>query len=431
MCGLKRRLHSRTIREQYEALNVFPEFVESRQDATRGEYGQSVAKMERVLDIVQSSVGPASMMSLATTIELAHQRSRAGLYEDALVPLQGQSFGEQGDMYSRLSQAAIHMREGRIEAALTAAEEATEMCEAQGQANMDLSAFPACYGTLGVCRALVGDADGSEEVLQMAARWSSDATSVLVAMGNLGSLHWSLAAGAEHANHAGKRQERLQEALAYWGDGVDHAVEAARDGTLGGDGGAAAAMCGVTGGGGDDGGMLGPGVKSRVIKNNNMSATADTEDGEEKGMFLEDRLKVDATLAEAYASVLCNMAVAHKALGAAEAASDELSAALMALEGHDGPVLGRVLAEMARSYTSNLQAVQAEGLFRTALDKLACPQADRDPRYMQEQVRARRDYGKLLSQWDKREGEAGKQEEEARVLEAKLVTPIDSAWLLF
>jgi len=413
-------MHSHVIREQYDALKVFPEFEEARADALSGRYTVSIPKVERVASIMQSNMGPASLMAIATEIELADQRSRAGDPRAALAGLDGKSFGPQGDAYMCLTRAVILLRGGDLDGALEAAERATSTCEAQSQADMDLSIFPACYGTLGVCRALVGDSDGSEEVLQMAARWSSDAVNVLVSMGNLGSLHWSAAVASGDDNTV--RTERIKEALAYWSEGTSHAIEIVMQGSLTDGAGAAASLCGVS----SDEGM--------VTKTNSSKQEGSGGDLSQ----LEEMLKSDAILAEAYASVLCSTAMAHKALGAGETASEALSAALKALEGHDGPVLGRVLAEMGRMYADNLQAVQAEGLFRSALDKLTSPRADGDIRFLCNEYEARQDYGKLLSQWDKREKDAEQQGSVAREVEAKLSehfpdydTTTVSTWLFY
>ena len=422
--AIRRSFHSVVIRNQYNHLEVFQEFTNARKYAKKGDYISSVSEMERVHDIVAQTVGNASPMYHAALMELSYVRSRAGLYVEAVEHLMKV---HPENLYCRLSEAAIHARHGNIEEAIAVAEQATELCEQQEQADMDLSAFPVCYGSLGMYRALSGDADGAEGALQMAARWSSDAPNVLISMGNLGAIQWHVAHLEEEGSE--KRNALIKEAEAYWSEGIDHASELITSGQLSDEGGAAA-LCGIAGDTQGDS-MLGPGMQATRVTPTSTDAHSDEQPMGDLGVAL----RADKHLAESYANVLCNLALIQESRGKGEQATDTLSSALKAVEVHDGPVLGRVLAAMGRSYAANLQAVQAEGLFRTALDKLSSPEADHDPRYASERAAVHRAYSALLSKWDRREGESGDQEALARALETTPTeaeaAPFDATWQFY
>lgn len=60
------------------------------------------------------------------------------------------------------------------------------------------------------------------------------------------------------------------------------------------------------------------------------------------------------------------------------------------------------------------QAVTAEGLFRSTLEKLALPLAVHDIRYQYEHALVKGSYGQLLCKWEKRESMGKAYKEEAK-----------------
>lgn len=128
-------------------------------------------------------------------------------------------------------------------------------------------------------------------------------------------------------------------------------------------------------------GMTGLGSKAlqvgRVTPSEIPVATGEGED-------LAARL-ADARYAAAYCGLLCNLAESNRLQGEADRQGDLVAAALKAVEGHTDsaavqPVLGRVLALAAAAHADASNAVTAEGLFRSAVDKLSGPAAGHDPR---------------------------------------------------
>ena len=96
-------------------------------------------------------------------------------------------------------------------------------------------------------------------------------------------------------------------------------------------------------------------------------------------------INAQAPFAAAYANVLCNLALAQLLLGDAPRRDECLSSAFKALEQHSDhalvhPTLGRVLVLAAVAHLSAAQAVTAEGLLRSALDRLSSSCAAHDIR---------------------------------------------------
>jgi hypothetical protein len=67
------------------------------------------------------------------------------------------------------------------------------------------------------------------------------------------------------------------------------------------------------------------------------------------------------------------------------------------------PLLGKILRQIAVFHMMNTQAIQSEGLFRSALEKLSSPLALHDSRFQFEKALTHGFYGQLLRKWDKRE----------------------------
>ena len=239
------------------------------------------------------------------------------------------------------------------------------------------------------------------------------------------------AAAGSSSSVEGWSERSAKEALSYWQEAL---LEASRpDG--GGDGAATSASAAGCAPPSPSSSPLGPGMEPKIVPSaTSASASASSPSspasassstaGLSADEVLAARLAADSQLATAYATVLCNCADAHAALGRPAEASAALSSALRALEPHKAalachPVLGRVLCAVAYSNMAASMAVTAEGLFRSALDKLQGPHALSDPRYQFERLAALGGYSILLSKWERRERDGAAMLAEAtRIFEA-------------
>lgn len=216
-------------------------------------------------------------------------------------------------------------------------------------------------------------------------------------------------------------QAAAREALLYWGDALE---EATRDPATGKGPGAASSMCGPL----SSADPLGPGMKAKTIPKSQLAASSagESEDkGREStaltdgkgsrvvptGVASSDALSTnlqDLNFAITYSTLLCNAAAAHHELQEKDKADSMLASALRALDPHKAnlashPALGRVLCSIAYINMSAAMAVTAEGLFRSAIDKLEGPYSCNDPRFRYERMIAMGGYSVLLSKWEKRE----------------------------
>lgn len=128
-----------------------------------------------------------------------------------------------------------------------------------------------------------------------------------------------------------------------------------------------------------------------------------------------------AEFASAYAHLLCNIAEGYEILGEAPKSAEKLSLALKALNGHENDMrtaltTARILRLIACVNMQGAQAVTAEGLFRSAEEKLVSPFAKNDPRQLFESSLVTGYYGQLLCKWDKREAKGKESLEEATKL---------------
>ena len=147
-------------------------------------------------------------------------------------------------------------------------------------------------------------------------------------------------------------------------------------------------------------GVAGPGVDPIYIKKNK-------EGNDNKKMDnLEYNLK-DVKFTIAYVTLLNNIADAHHVLDDMDSRRETLSSALKAIDSHKDniaciPILGRTLGQIAIDNVLSYQAVTAEGLFRSALDKFALSD-HHDNRNRYEKANILLAYGHLLLKWEKRE----------------------------
>jgi hypothetical protein len=126
-------------------------------------------------------------------------------------------------------------------------------------------------------------------------------------------------------------------------------------------------MCGPTSGNSNSNmGMTGLGDKERRVS---------VQDVEKVVIQYHNGGLHHVQFANAYSTLLCNLAEAYELTGNAPAASDHLSSALTALNTHvddvrSHPYFARPLRMIATAHMKVSHAVTAEGLYRSGLDKL-------------------------------------------------------------
>ena len=131
-----------------------------------------------------------------------------------------------------------------------------------------------------------------------------------------------------------------------------------------------------------------PANNNNTNANTTPATTATAMTMNQKLLQLEcPNLLQDIKFSISYATLLCNIAEAYMILHKKEEASQYLIAALHLLETHSvehsyiiSPYLGRVLGLIAYQHMQGSQAVTAEGLFRSAIEKFKNTDVLKDPR---------------------------------------------------
>lgn len=228
----------------------------------------------------------------------------------------------------------------------------------------------------------------------------------------------------------------IQFALDIWQESVQELVNAHSsnsDGsTAGAAAAAAAAMCGPMSTSSSSSsatigmtGLVGDEVRTVPSSSNTTAEETASSSTSAPRLALDEALRQDVDLALAYGHLLTNIAEAQDALNPQSSdASHTLSTALTVLTplSHlpvTQPVLARALKWVAFHHSRASQNVSAEGLYRSALDKLSAATgtttttghnsmiayAQHDARCQYEAVAARGLYAQVLQHWERREAQ--------------------------
>lgn len=233
------------------------------------------------------------------------------------------------------------------------------------------------------------------------------------------------------------RNRGTEEALSVWDEALMEALMEFDE---------TASACGAT----SSIGVAGPGVNVRTVQDQLPRSETSSHlatSGNPPESLLDKRLK-NPEFTAAYATILANMAEALQSLGRTQEASEKLSSALKAIEVTEKhvhhtdvhsvqgnkesqciaynhkivyqqlcvPIVGRLLGLIAQNHLEAGQAVTAEGLFRSALDKLQTPFVIKDIIHCFQRALLLHQYGILQTKWDKREEAGTKMLNQASVL---------------
>lgn len=432
-------------------LSMFPEYLNAKSDMENGHFKRALPGLLRVQSVTSSAMGPAAPATVHVSLHVARAMRYLGQLDRAIEEVQSlmslTAAAMRNEDLVKVLQASslLHLFSGSAVSALQEASRALAVCE--GDTAVPTSLFSPTHGLIGLSHYHKGGFSEAATHLQLAARWAETPLAQMVALNNFGYLVWKCGSegeagsvgqgptsvrqderlqriqskslwhkdsfdepGSERKQAAALKQESssdlgAREAIMYWTDAV---AEAAR-----GEGGAAAAAGSSSAAGcapPSSSAPLGPGMKAQAVPTTGRSPATSSDSASNSlgaDLVLSSRLQ-DPSFAAAYACLLCNLSCALAAQGQGAQASDQLAAALQALDAHKlsmpcQPALGRVLSAVAYANMAASKAVTAEGLFRSALDKLEGPYANADPRFRYEHMAALGGYSLLLSKWEKRE----------------------------
>lgn len=368
----------------------------------------------------------SSELSGAVSLRIANLYQRRGEYKKSTDYLLNYNFSSNLNVKSFQILTLNSLYSGDLKSANQLCDQTIQLCETSQ--TIDYSLFSATYGLKGLAQLFIGDYELAEEFLQMSARWAQNSLDQLIAMNNLGIVqcrktNWDFPflpefRDKDRASVEMKEYHKgVRDALDYWAEAVEDSFKSADIPKM--------ELCGPTSlSNTKQYDLAGPGMEVMNFQKQNESISS-------AALSSTDILKENPHFAVAYATVICNVYEAQVALGQHEIASTLLGTALKALNNFDpsvsssgtvsgqlivAPYIGRALFLSASANVNSLQAVTAEGLYRTALQKFENTYAINNPRHLYENARCLHAYGTLLSKWEKRESQGQKHIQEAQAL---------------
>ena len=170
---MKRRLN--------KDLMIFPEMKESFLLESSHKLKQAIVQIERVKNVLDTSLGKCTDVSAAISLRLIELHSENLDNQEAIdicnsLPYFDPSSGKSNDamkpfFFHELSE--IYLKACDPITALSHADAAVAFLESHDKANSHVNLFSTAYGLKGLASLLIGRCRDAEDFLQLASRWSS------------------------------------------------------------------------------------------------------------------------------------------------------------------------------------------------------------------------------------------------------------------
>ena len=182
-----------------DLLNTLPEYKNADEHALKGQFLQAIPLYERVLHVLESSVGATSELALHTVIEQAKVLIKQGDYDKAEHLLQQ----TQTRLLDKTNKSDVDVTNWEVillqwtsfvsflrqeNNNKSAAHLVDRLTEAEPT---DLSLYAPAFGLKGLTHLCQGEMEDAEDELQKAARWSQNLEQKMITLNNLGALTWS------------------------------------------------------------------------------------------------------------------------------------------------------------------------------------------------------------------------------------------------
>lgn len=309
----------------YDAeLKMFPEYTKAKSLIKEGKFNQALPSLNFVLDVISSTTGKSSPLSVELTMQCSSLLISMGQFEKAKKLLHSNSNDLHGGQRARalLLASVSDILHGDSQGAVEQAKEATQICEKsdsgsgsgsdkaeKGWENIEKpTLLSKSYSIEGLAHLCSGDYSEAEVYLQLAARWATTPLLSNISLNNLGALMWlrddligtpkkspsatnfdtmqkklllpMAPKGKDSVTDESKQKHQMQhpekiihlakEALNYWDEAIENAN---KEISVGGDG--MASMCGPTSS--EENGPAGPGVKAIFVSDPKMEGSSDKD----------------------------------------------------------------------------------------------------------------------------------------------------------
>jgi tetratricopeptide (TPR) repeat protein len=314
--GVQSRMrHCKGVSSQFEQLANFPEYNDASKLIAEGSFHQALPLVQRMNEVIASSVGSDTALAAATRLRLAAVHRLMGDRTSALASTEVDGIHGPARIYLLLGRIGLLLEDGQFDAADAAAIDVVQLTEAQPHEQIDISTFCGAYTAEGLAAACKGRLEDAEDAFQRAARWGDEPVDQLLTSLNLGRLHWwrgDLAAKDGDTAEATRQQD---EAVAYWEEGVQLGATASTGGAA-----AATMACSPGGAAAADANAAGAGAGAQESKDAELATSL-----------------ADPEFLQLYSVQLVALARAYAAQGSSERAAEYLSAAVASFPPHSEP----------------------------------------------------------------------------------------------
>ena len=183
-----------------DLLNTLPEYKNAGEHALKGQFLQAIPLFQRVIHVLESSVGSTSELALHTVIEQVKVLIKQGDYDKAdhllqqthtrLVDKSNKSEVDVVNWEVTLLQwtAFVSFLRQENNSSQIASQLVDRLTDAEPT---DLSLYAPAFGLKGLAHLHRGELEEAEDELQKAARWSQNLEQKMISLSNLGALTWS------------------------------------------------------------------------------------------------------------------------------------------------------------------------------------------------------------------------------------------------
>ena len=183
-----------------DLLNTLPEYKHAGEHALKGQFLQAIPLFQRVIHVLESSVGSTSELALHTVIEQVKVLIKQGDYDKAEQLLQQ----TQTRLLDKTNKSDVDVTNWEVillqwnafisflrqehNSSETASHLVDRLTDAEPS---DLSLYAPSFSLKGLTHLHQGELEDAEDELQKAARWSQNLEQKMITLNNLGALTWA------------------------------------------------------------------------------------------------------------------------------------------------------------------------------------------------------------------------------------------------
>ena len=183
-----------------DLLNTLPEYKNAGEHALKGQFLQAIPLFQRVIHVLESSVGSTSELALHTVVEQVKVLIKQGDYDKAEQLLEQ----TQSRLLDKTNKSDVDVTNWEVtllqwiafvsflrqenHSSQTASHLVDRLTDTEPS---DLSLYVPVFSLKGLTHLHHGELEDAEDELQKAARWSQNLEQKMITLNNLGALTWA------------------------------------------------------------------------------------------------------------------------------------------------------------------------------------------------------------------------------------------------